>query len=289
MQSNPEMAQALSDPATMRQAMDMMRNPSLMQEQMRQMDRQLHNIEGMPEGFNRLRQMYETVQEPMMNAIQSNPAPTSASVAAPAPAVNPSDPNAAPLPNPWGGPQGGAPNPNPGSAFPGGLGGMPPDMSSLMNNPQQLSSMLNNPMMQQMMTSISRNPQLLQSMMDSNPMIRGNPAMREAMSSMMSNPALMQQMMDPSNLQAMLQMQTNMQQLQSNGLMSGFNPSMMGLMGQMQGLGAAPQVADPETTWATQIQQLQDMGFYDRASNIAALRATNGNVNLAVERLLSQF
>lgn len=35
---------------------------SLMQEQMRQADRQLHNIEATPEGFNRLRQMYETLQ-----------------------------------------------------------------------------------------------------------------------------------------------------------------------------------------------------------------------------------
>ena len=29
---------------------------------MRQADRQLHNIEATPEGFNRLRQMYETLQ-----------------------------------------------------------------------------------------------------------------------------------------------------------------------------------------------------------------------------------
>jgi len=33
-----------------------------MAEQMRQTDRQLSNIEAMPEGFNRLRQLYETVQ-----------------------------------------------------------------------------------------------------------------------------------------------------------------------------------------------------------------------------------
>lgn len=35
---------------------------SLMAEQMRQTDRQLSNIEAMPEGFNRLRQLYETIQ-----------------------------------------------------------------------------------------------------------------------------------------------------------------------------------------------------------------------------------
>ncbi len=32
---------------------------------------------------------------------------------------------------------------------------------------------------------------------------------------------------------------------------------------------------------------LQDMGFYDRDSNIRALQATNGNVHAAVERLLA--
>lgn len=31
----------------------------------------------------------------------------------------------------------------------------------------------------------------------------------------------------------------------------------------------------------------QDMGFYDRDTNIRALQATGGNVNAAVERLLS--
>lgn len=32
---------------------------------------------------------------------------------------------------------------------------------------------------------------------------------------------------------------------------------------------------------------LQDMGFSDRPANIRALQAVNGNVNAAVERLLS--
>ncbi len=32
---------------------------------------------------------------------------------------------------------------------------------------------------------------------------------------------------------------------------------------------------------------LQDMGFFDRQENIQALTATGGNVNAAVERLLS--
>lgn len=45
----------------------------------------------------------------------------------------------------------------------------------------------------------------------------------------------------------------------------------------------------PEERFATQLQQLQEMGFYDRAENIRALLATNGNVNAAVEQLLGSI
>ena len=55
------------------------------------------------------------------------------------------------------------------------------------------------------------------------------------------------------------------------------------------GFGAPAAVADPETAYASQLQQLQDMGFFDRQTNIQALQATGGNVNAAVDRLLSQM
>ena len=45
----------------------------------------------------------------------------------------------------------------------------------------------------------------------------------------------------------------------------------------------------PEERYATQLQQLQEMGFYDRAENIRAMLATNVNVNAAVERLLGSI
>jgi len=45
--------------------------------------------------------------------------------------------------------------------------------------------------------------------------------------------------------------------------------------------------ADPATRFAPQLQQLQDMGFNDRERNIQALQQTGGNVNAAVDRLLS--
>ena len=52
--------------------------------------------------------------------------------------------------------------------------------------------------------------------------------------------------------------------------------------------GAPPAPAGPpEEVYATQLSQLNDMGFFDAAENIRALQATGGNVHAAVERLLS--
>ncbi|EXJ83660.1 hypothetical protein A1O1_07284 [Capronia coronata CBS 617.96] len=57
-------------------------------------------------------------------------------------------------------------------------------------------------------------------------------------------------------------------------------------------LGAArptspPDNRPPEERYATQLQQLNDMGFYDFDRNIQALRRTGGSVNGAIEYLLS--
>ena len=48
-----------------------------------------------------------------------------------------------------------------------------------------------------------------------------------------------------------------------------------------------PVTVSPAVRFATQQQQLQDMGFTDVEANLRALTAANGNVNSAVERLLS--
>lgn len=58
-------------------------------------------------------------------------------------------------------------------------------------------------------------------------------------------------------------------------------------MGAMGGQGMVAPPTDPEAEYASQLQQLQDMGFYDKDANIRALIATQGNVHAAVERLLA--
>ncbi len=95
----------------------------------------------------------------------------------------------------------------------------------------------------------------------------------------MSNPEQMRQMLNPQNMQAMIQMQQAVQQLQGSGLVppgAGGLPGLGGAGGDMSGLaallgggggggfggfggggGGVPPVADPETAYASQLTQLQ--------------------------------
>ena len=116
---------------------------------------------------------------------------------------------------------------------------------------------------------------------------------------MMSNPEFIRQMTNPSTLQAALQMQQAMQTLQNNGIslpgttaggMPGMPGGMAGMPGGFGGMGgspfgggmsggldfssllnggaaggvggsAAPPVVDAATRFASQLQQLRNMGF----------------------------
>ncbi|XP_060033491.1 ubiquilin-3 [Erinaceus europaeus] len=105
-QHNPEIGHILNNPEIMRQTLEFLRNPAMMQEMMRSQDRALSNLESIPGGYNVLRTMYTDIMDPMLNAVQEqfggNPfaAATTASAAS-----SSSQPlrmeNRDPLPNPW--------------------------------------------------------------------------------------------------------------------------------------------------------------------------------------------
>lgn len=118
MENNPEVAHVFNDPATFRQMMQMARNPSLMQEVMRNTDRQMANIEMMPGGFDALRRMHENIQTPLYEGFANaiNPTNTNANANANTntnsnstnPNGNPfaslfqqNTPSNTPMPNPW--------------------------------------------------------------------------------------------------------------------------------------------------------------------------------------------
>ncbi|CAN8257823.1 unnamed protein product [Cochlearia groenlandica] len=228
-------------------------------------------------------------------------------------------PNANPLPNPWGATGGKKTTTTPGRTDSGGdargapgLGGLG-GLGMLGADPtlgatpdaSQLSQMLQNPAMSQMMQSMLSNPQYVNQLMSLNPqvqsMLDSNPQLRE----MMQNPDLLRQFSSPEMMQQMRTLQqslfsqnrntTNQDPGQTGAAAAGNNAGLDLLMNMFGNLGAGglggtnQSNVPPEERFATQLQQLQEMGFYDRAENIRALLATNGNVNAAVERLLGSI
>lgn len=288
MEQNPELAQALNNPEMIRESLRLVSNPNLMQEHMRNVDRAMSNLESIPGGFNALRQIYENVQEPLMNAAttpQNNTSEQSQNQNNPFAALFPNPPpsaesqdgslNTNPLPNPW------VP---PASSTPPPATSTPPIPGM---NPDQMMQMMQNPAIQQMTQSLLSSPGMMERLAGSIPgmqdLMNSNPQARE----MLSNPETMRNMTNPENIQAIMQLQQSLQTLQRSGLA----PSMpdftnAGLAGLLSGGGVQAPVTDPGTTYATQLQQLQDMGFTDREANIRALQATGGNVNAAIDRLL---
>ncbi|KAL4423598.1 hypothetical protein ABPG77_004638 [Micractinium sp. CCAP 211/92] len=362
MESNPELGRMLTDPDMLRQMTQVMSNPALMREQMRNMDRALSNIESMPGGFNALRQFHSTLQ-PLDEAAREGPEagaenpfaelfqPAGSGGAGSAAQQPAGAPNEAPLPNPWAAVGGGA---SAGGAAGGGsaaglgglsgLGGMggmpgldPAQMQQLMSDPgmqEAMQAMMADPamqqLMQQQMSAMLATPEgqaQMQAMLEQNPMyqsaVAANPQLADQMRAMLTDPQRLRAMMDPRAQHAMQQMMQAMQELQSTGLFPempmGLGPlpgggasggagagggagapgagldfgALMGMLGGgaggMGGFGAPPPPANPEQAYAAQLQQLQDMGFYDRDANLRALVASGGNVNVAVERLLSSI
>ncbi|KAI9166111.1 hypothetical protein LWI28_026424 [Acer negundo] len=233
-------------------------------------------------------------------------------------------PNTNPLPNPWsatgtaGGPQTNTTRSSPiGDArpqTPAGLGGLGlglglPGMEGMFGgsgtqDTNSLNQMLQNPAVTQMMQSLLSNPQYMNQILGLNPQLRGMLDSNSQLREMMQNPEFLRQLTSPETMQQMMTLQQSLfsqlgrqqsaQEPGQTGAGTG-TPNNMGLemlMNMFGGLGAGslavPSRSDvpPEQLYATQLTQLQEMGFFDTQENIRALIATAGNVHAAVERLL---
>ncbi|VFQ88210.1 unnamed protein product [Cuscuta campestris] len=245
MDRNPELAHILNDPATLRQTMEAARNPELMREMMRNTDRAMSNIESSPEGFNMLRRMYETVQEPFLNAttmagdtrsdVGSNPFAALLGVQGGVQArdqtnnpprggsedtTNPPVPNINPLPNPWASAGSGTEQTNTtarstpaGEARTAlsGLGGLGlPDLLSAMPDPNAVNQMMQNPAISQMMQSLLSNPQYMNQILGLNPQLRNMLDSNSQLREMMQNPEFIRQMTSPEMMQQMLAFQQSL-------------------------------------------------------------------------------
>ncbi|UJR24981.1 hypothetical protein I4U23_006344 [Adineta vaga] len=234
MERNPEISHLLNNPDLLRQTMDYARNPSALQELMRNHDRALSNLESIPGGFNALQRIYQDVQEPMYSAAQEQFGnnPFAQLFTGNENNTAPRTENTGPLPNPWAprgtGTAAGVATRQPqqqqqqptnatnnqqqsASVIPTGAAGSSPSlispmmqdyMSQLVQNPRLLESVLNAPYMQPLMDSLAANPEISRQMVANNPMFADNPALREQM--MNALPAMMEQMRNPE-VQALMQ------------------------------------------------------------------------------------
>lgn len=246
MERNPEINHLLNNPEMLRQTMEMVRNPSMLQELMRTQDRAISNLESAPGGYNALRRMYTELQEPIMNAAQEqfggNPfasllegggtQPGGQSEGGQTPSSQGRE-NRNPLPNPWAGGGGGGTT---GSGTPeGGSGGSPaggglgsmfgtPGMQSVMRqlaeDPSLMQNMMSAPYMQNMLRTLASNPDMANQMLSSSPLLADNPQLQEQMRRMMpqflqqlQNPEVQGLITNPQALQAMMQIQQGMEQL----------------------------------------------------------------------------
>jgi ubiquilin len=164
------------------------------------------------------------------------------------------------------------------------------DPSSNMMNLDNMASMLQNPMMQSMMQQMTANPAMMRSLMEASPQFQSmDPQLRETL----LHPDVLRAAMNPN---AIMQMQQAMQQLQGVSPPSvpttvpssanPINPFAAFQSGLFPGSVPASPV-NPEELYASQLTQLTDMGFTNREQNVRALQATFGNVNAAVDRILS--
>ncbi|KAH8549552.1 hypothetical protein BGW37DRAFT_535063 [Umbelopsis sp. PMI_123] len=277
-EQNPEIGHVINDPNFLRQSMQMMRNPELMREMQRNNDRALSNIEAIPGGFNHLRRMYSTLQDPLESAARSTGSDSEEANQRLAERLNvqnipENQLNTQALPNPW------APSSNsrqtspatqasstanPFAALGGGIGDLPSPFFNMSPANSANSGDQNNNYNNNNTTSTTNPPPLW---------------------------------MNPDFLQFSMRMQQMMQQQQQQQPQSGgvtgnnsstpfplFNPFGMQQPSTTNTTPSQP----PEQRFASQITQLEEMGFSERDRNVRALLATGGDVQAAIEYLLSQ-
>lgn len=190
-----------------------------------------------------------------------------------------------------------------GSGF--GAGGMGNSFGAM--DPNMTNQMLQNPMFAQYMSTVLQNPAVLDNIIQTNPQLAGmGPEIRGMMQSpefrqMLSNPDMIRQMATMASATGAANPFGGASDPQQQNPFASFgnvpavDPQLQQRMASLFGTGggvpaAAAAPADtrsPEERFQVQLQQLNEMGFWDATKNIRALLATGGNVNAAIEMLFS--
>ncbi|CAG8576429.1 2367_t:CDS:2 [Rhizophagus irregularis] len=159
------------------------------------------------------------------------------------------------------------------------------------NTAHAFEQFLNNPAMMQYISTLLQDPQFMENMAALNPQIA-------QLAPMMQDPEFQALLSNPEALRGMASLMTPGPFTGAPNLINTTNttPPFNPLLSLLAGAGnpnstlwetpAAPQ-QPPEERFQVQLQQLNEMGFWDAQKNIRALLACGGNVQAAIEYLLS--
>ncbi|XP_011518447.1 ubiquilin-3 isoform X1 [Homo sapiens] len=298
-QHNPEIGHILNNPEIMRQTLEFLRNPAMMQEMIRSQDRVLSNLESIPGGYNVLCTMYTDIMDPMLNAVQEqfggNPFATATTDNATTTTSQPSRmENCDPLPNPWTSTHGGSAIPGipeppwlPSPAYPRSLrpDGMNPapqlqdeiqpqlpllmHLQAAMANPRALQALRQ--IEQGLQVLATEAPRLLLWFM---PCLAGTGSVAGGIESR-EDPLMSEDPLPnppPEVFPAL-----------DSAELGFLSPPFLHMLQDL--VSTNPQQLQPEAHFQVQLEQLRSMGFLNREANLQALIATGGDVDAAVEKL----
>lgn len=185
-----------------------------------------------------------------------------------------------------------------------GFGGIP--NSNNFGNLPDLASLMNSPIFQQSINELANNPQLVRNILHSNPMFAQLSANNPMLDQMLNNPEMMRMMLNPQMIQSVLNSNnaTNStmnpnpfsslnglpNNSQLNGLLNDPNIASMfsGMMNEVN-IGVNNNTPTPASQmYATQLNQLRDMGFIDTDASLSALQESGGDINAAINKLLEK-
>lgn len=187
-------------------------------------------------------------------------------------------------------------------------------------DPEQLEALLLSPAFQEQMNALMLNPQMMDMLLSQNPQLRDmNPEARQ-----MLQPMFREMMSNPESLRSIISLnralggsggsgaggfgsfpapgnplgETDNEGATDASITGGATPSFPAFGGHAAGAnpfanfwntsaGSAPDNRPPEERYEDQLRQLNEMGFGDFDMNVAALRRSGGNVQGAIDYLLS--
>ncbi|KAL0209079.1 hypothetical protein P9112_011666 [Eukaryota sp. TZLM1-RC] len=268
-EQNPEIASVLRDPDTMRQAMEMMRNPSAFRETMANQERTMSMLSHMPGGERAIRDAYESIEGLGSGMAPQAPRPSETAAETPAQPQQQEFPS---LETPGG-------QQSRGDQQRGGF-----DASSM-------QSMFQSPAVQHMMSQMAGNPEQLQQMMSQNPFLAGSGVDPSMMGQMFSNPAVMAELQNPDTIAALMRLQNAM----SQGQQSGQQPPSQAPSHGVPQVPQQPQLTVDQMLeqYKPQLDQMAEMGMCssdeERRRCAELLHQCGGSLNMAIERYYSSM